>query len=323
MNNPLSKINSYKKELYKNKEARDYLRTRGFEDIDFLIEEFSVGCCSDSGDFYCGYITFPIFDLDNNPVYMTGRNFKNLEPSHKHIGSSINYFFNHNDIFYEDDLILVEGCLDALSLLYIGLPSIGILGVNNLPENYIDLKDKNIIILFDSDKNEAGRIGAEKIADMLYSTITRSVKIAKIPRHNKDKMDVNMLFSADKTKDKTEFEDKIYRILDNAKEHVFVSRPPTIKKKTHRTYTDNWKNDYDIVKIINDYVSLESEGNLLRGFCPFHNESNSPSFTVYEDTQSFYCWGAGCGVGGTIIDFLILQYDFSFKKALEFLRINY
>ena len=36
----------------------------------------------------------------------------------------------------------------------------------------------------------------------------------------------------------------------------------------------------------------------LKGRCPFHDDS-SPSFYVYPETQSFYCFG--CQVGGDVI----------------------
>ncbi|MDD6603950.1 MAG: DNA primase [Eubacteriales bacterium] len=57
----------------------------------------------------------------------------------------------------------------------------------------------------------------------------------------------------------------------------------------------------DINDIISSYVSLKRRGNTSVGLCPFHNEK-TPSFTVYEDTQSFYCFG--CGAGGDAIGFI-------------------
>lgn len=56
----------------------------------------------------------------------------------------------------------------------------------------------------------------------------------------------------------------------------------------------------EIEDIISQYVILRQHGNTSKGLCPFHNEK-TPSFTVYHDTQSFYCFG--CGVGGDVIAF--------------------
>ena len=51
----------------------------------------------------------------------------------------------------------------------------------------------------------------------------------------------------------------------------------------------------DIEEIIGQYVQLRRRGRTATGLCPFHNEK-TPSFVVYPDTQSFYCFG--CGAGG-------------------------
>lgn len=57
----------------------------------------------------------------------------------------------------------------------------------------------------------------------------------------------------------------------------------------------------DINDIISTYVSLKKRGSTYVGLCPFHNEK-TPSFTVYPDTQSFYCFG--CGAGGDAVGFI-------------------
>lgn len=58
----------------------------------------------------------------------------------------------------------------------------------------------------------------------------------------------------------------------------------------------------DITDVISEYVVLSKrQGRIRKGLCPFHNEK-TPSFAVYEDTQSFYCFG--CGVGGDVIGFI-------------------
>ena len=56
----------------------------------------------------------------------------------------------------------------------------------------------------------------------------------------------------------------------------------------------------DITELIGSYVQLKRKGRLYGGLCPFHSEK-SPSFYVYPDTQSFYCFG--CGAGGDAITF--------------------
>lgn len=56
----------------------------------------------------------------------------------------------------------------------------------------------------------------------------------------------------------------------------------------------------DIVDLVSSYVTLKKRGNTYVGLCPFHNEK-TPSFTVYENTQSFYCFG--CGAAGDCVGF--------------------
>ena len=63
------------------------------------------------------------------------------------------------------------------------------------------------------------------------------------------------------------------------------------------------KQKIKIEEIISKYVNLTPIGtDRYRSCCPFHDETK-PSFTVYADTQSFYCYG--CGTGGDVINFLI------------------
>ena len=57
----------------------------------------------------------------------------------------------------------------------------------------------------------------------------------------------------------------------------------------------------DIEQTISMYVPLKRRGKNLVGLCPFHNEK-TPSFTVYPDTASYYCFG--CGAGGEVINFV-------------------
>lgn len=74
----------------------------------------------------------------------------------------------------------------------------------------------------------------------------------------------------------------------------------------------------DIEDIISQYVILKGHGNTAKGLCPFHNEK-TPSFTVYQDTQSFYCFG--CGAGGDVISFVRkienLDYTDAVKRLAE------
>ncbi len=70
----------------------------------------------------------------------------------------------------------------------------------------------------------------------------------------------------------------------------------------------------DIETVISPYVNLRRRGRLLTGLCPFHGEK-TPSFTVYPDSQSFYCFG--CGAGGEIVTFIRRIENLDFVEAVK------
>lgn len=72
----------------------------------------------------------------------------------------------------------------------------------------------------------------------------------------------------------------------------------------------------DIVSIFSSYVDLKSLGKNKKCSCPFHSEK-TPSMVVYEDTQSFYCFG--CGVGGDVITFIEKIENLNYVDAVKLL----
>ena len=72
----------------------------------------------------------------------------------------------------------------------------------------------------------------------------------------------------------------------------------------------------DIESVISSYVSLKRRGRNPVGLCPFHGEK-TPSFTVYPDTRSFYCFG--CGAGGDVITFIKKIENLDYLDAVKFL----
>src|SRR5580765_2972833 len=72
----------------------------------------------------------------------------------------------------------------------------------------------------------------------------------------------------------------------------------------------------EIVRTIGDYVPLRKAGRRHQGLCPFHAE-RTPSFSVDEQKQLFYCFG--CGVGGDVFKFVMLHEKLEFPEALGLL----
>ena len=72
----------------------------------------------------------------------------------------------------------------------------------------------------------------------------------------------------------------------------------------------------DIETTISQYVNLKRRGKNLVGLCPFHSEK-TPSFTVYPESSSFYCFG--CGVGGDVITFTGLLENLDYIESVKLL----
>ena len=71
-----------------------------------------------------------------------------------------------------------------------------------------------------------------------------------------------------------------------------------------------------IEDIAPSYVNLRRRGKNLVGLCPFHNEK-TPSFCVYPENNSFYCFG--CNKGGDIVTFIMGVENLDFTEAVRFL----
>lgn len=76
------------------------------------------------------------------------------------------------------------------------------------------------------------------------------------------------------------------------------------------------KDRSDIVDLIGTYVSLKRAGSNYNGLCPFHSEK-TPSFTVFPDTQNFFCFG--CEAGGDVFTFIMRTENVDYPGAIEFL----
>jgi len=83
------------------------------------------------------------------------------------------------------------------------------------------------------------------------------------------------------------------------------------------------KQRISIEKLIGQYVELKKNGDHYVGLCPYHDDHN-PSFTVFPNTQSFYCFGCHAGskqvtASSDYIAFLMSYHKLSFPEAVEML----
>ncbi|MGQ9425793.1 DNA primase [Gilvimarinus sp. F26214L] len=81
-----------------------------------------------------------------------------------------------------------------------------------------------------------------------------------------------------------------------------------------QSFIDDLLDRVDIVELVDARVKLKKSGKNYSACCPFHDEK-TPSFTVTQDKQFYYCFG--CGASGNAIGFL-MDYDrLSFPEAVE------
>ena len=123
---------------------------------------------------------FPIFDIKNNIIGFSGRDITNLSKiKWKHLGEKNDFvyplFLNSQTIEAQKEVILVESIGDMLSLYQAGIKNVLVTFGTSLSLgilNYLlkmDVKKIYISLNNDSNKNNAGNIGAEKT----YSRLKR------------------------------------------------------------------------------------------------------------------------------------------------------
>ena len=83
------------------------------------------------------------------------------------------------------------------------------------------------------------------------------------------------------------------------------------------SFIDDLINRTDILDLVGGYVKLtKRSGSNMLGLCPFHSEK-TPSFSVSQDKQTFYCFG--CHKGGGAINFIMEIENLSFRDTIEYL----
>ena len=80
--------------------------------------------------------------------------------------------------------------------------------------------------------------------------------------------------------------------------------------------TQEIKSRLDIVDIVSETVTLRKSGRTYTGFCPFHQNTRTPAFVVFPDSQTWRCFGA-CAEGGDLFSFVMKKQGWDFREALE------
>lgn len=81
---------------------------------------------------------------------------------------------------------------------------------------------------------------------------------------------------------------------------------------------DDVKNQVDIVDLVSETVNLRRTGKNYIGFCPFHENTRTPSFVVFPDSGTWRCFGQ-CAEGGDVFSYVMKRDGCDFQTALELL----
>ncbi|MCP4570438.1 MAG: toprim domain-containing protein, partial [FCB group bacterium] len=143
-------------------------------DDDKIIKQLKeIGILNTKGkEHFYGCATFPLFDMDGNPLGMYGRRIDGMTKGadHLYLPGGREGVFNRQAVKHHKDIILTESILDSLTLINFGLKNtIPCYGTNGLTESHIKLFSQNkveiVYICFDAD--EAGRTASKIIQQTL------------------------------------------------------------------------------------------------------------------------------------------------------------
>jgi DNA primase len=84
------------------------------------------------------------------------------------------------------------------------------------------------------------------------------------------------------------------------------------------TTIDEIKARIDIVDLVSETVQLRRSGKSYTGFCPFHQNTRTPSFAVWPESGTWRCFGQ-CNDGGDIFQFVMKKEGWDFAETLRHL----
>jgi DNA primase len=290
---------------------RSYLKGRGL--ADHIIDAKLLG--------WNGHrITIPIFGREREVLffrYAKSPNDASDAPKMlSEVGSGVELYGWESLMRKPYRIVVCEGEFDRLVL-----ESHGILAVTStagatafLPEwsPYFE-GVRRIYVAFDRD--EAGARGAETVKSILPRAA-----IVTLPAEVGERGDVSDYFTklgntvADfeilLASAAADAEDAANPEKDDGEEQ----RDLTPGRKASDRRATRLKGAVLLDRVVRRYTELKPSGNKLLGRCPFHPDS-SPSFVVYPDTQTYYCFG--CRAHGDVITFIQHLQSKTYHQALD------
>ena len=81
------------------------------------------------------------------------------------------------------------------------------------------------------------------------------------------------------------------------------------------------KDSADIVDVMSDFIVLKRVGARYTCLCPFHDDHNLGSFSIYPRMNCYKCFS--CDAKGGPVDFLMAYKDLTYPEALKYLAAKY
>lgn len=288
---------------------REYLNKRGIPDV--LVDFFTLGWDG-------GRITIPIFNRVGDVAFFKfAKDPDDPTPGPKMLttpGARAELYGWEDVLHQPEELVICEGEFDRLALKAQGFRAVTSTGgaqtfrsewaqeLAGIPHLYI---------CFDCD--EAGRLGAEHVGSLLPTA-----KVVTLPDEVGEGGDVTDFFV------RLGRTDEDFRALMAQAGPVpprpaaeLRDREPRPADSQLRQRIERLKDMVPLADVVGRYVELQGSGSILTGRCPFHKDE-VPSFTVYQETGTFYCFG--CGARGDVIDFLRAIDRLRFHEALDALE---
>ena len=213
-------------------------------------------------------------------------------------------------------VVICEGEFDRLVLESRGFPAVtSTAGALTFKSEWVQALDavKEIFICFDRDK--AGEAGAKKVQELIPRA-----RVVTLPDSLGEGGDVTDYFLQGASK--LDFEILMSEAVAAAGTAKEREAPPEIAAVVFADQGLNLrarqlKRSIRLYEVVGEYLELRASGSRLVGHCPFHDDRN-PSFTVYPDTDTYYCFG--CEAHGDLVKFVADKENLGFNDALDWLE---
>lgn len=276
-------------------------------------------------DYFRDRIVMPISTFGSVQSF-TSRAYPTKDPVHQHLRGPIHFVYNQDALIGSKYIFVVESPICALTLKQNGVRAIARLGNAMLPTKSMD-KGTKIYHVPDRESTNRGELSALRLSASLYLAGFHDQLIVHLPP-NGSKVDVNSFFMKHDLDDFRKFVKSAFSVTKQEVYDADCTRTwdETITELQKRSENKQHamgddlaaiRSTISLVDVVGEYAAVQQEGDYFRCNCPLHKE-NKPSFTIYPDSNSWYCFG--CQRGGDNIAFLQSMEGLNFRQAVAALK---